>query len=159
MIRRAGGIQVDLEAVRKFETGACLRCLVRNIHIRGLTIDCQRVMDSLRTRRVEYGNDVMPRVGCKSLQRDAGRLPLLRRVVKHTPAVACVIGLPGEVVRISIRRLLAFKFDCLRSVRVLSWNVEIKLVLQECHRIGECRLLDEVVAAGIRRTTVNVEIR
>ena len=101
----------------------------------------------------------MPGIRGKTLKRNATALPLLRCVVEDTPRVAIVIGLPSEVVSIPICGLLALKFDCLGSICKFRRNEEIQVIAEIADRIGNRGLLDEVVAAGVRRTAVDVKVR
>lgn len=115
-------------------------------------------MNRLRTGGVEERRDMMPRIGGKALKRNPSAFPLFRREIEDAPRIARVICLPGEVVGISIRGLLALEFYGLRSIRKFGGNEDIHVVAQIADRIGNRGLLDEVVASGVRRTAVDKKV-
>ena len=105
------------------------------------------VVNHLRSRRVIDGHDVVPSVRSQRLERYSRTLPMLRRVIEHAPGFAGVVSLPGIVVGISVRVLLALEFESLGCARILCRNVQIKLVAQVAHWVRYRRLLDEVITA------------
>jgi hypothetical protein len=98
---------------------------------------------------VIYGDDVMPGVRGKRLEGDVRAFPLFGGVVEDTPSEACVVGLPGIIVGVSVRILLALEFNGLWSARILRRDVEVELVAQIADWIRDRRMLDEVVASCV----------
>jgi len=158
MIGTAFCIQVNLKRIGQLRSIAGGQCVVRNIGGMGHAVDGDGIVNDLRARSVVNRDDVMPGVTRERLENNARAFPLLGGVVEDPPCPAAVVRLPGIVVGVAIRVLLALKFQGLRRGSVLCGDVEIELVPQITRRITHGRLLDEVIPAAESRTSRDPKI-